>query len=398
MQIGGRLNIGIDGTSWTDRRGIGRYTRSLLTALARRSDAHHYVVFVDPETAAASDFPVAFEKIVVPTGRPPARAASPSSRRDMRDVLRMSVAVAQRSLDAFFFPSTFSYFPLLRPTRVVLSLHDVIAHRYPELLFASRRFSFFSRVKHWIALHQAHIVLTGSEHARAKIVGDLGLHPMRVRVILDAPADIFRPVAQAGDPADLLGACVLPRDSRYVLYVGALGVQKNLPVLVEAFRRLVVEPRFATLRLLIIGDHSADMYRAARDELATLARQHGVAERICLPGFVSDEVLVQLYNRAEVVVLPSLEEGFGLPAFEAAACGRPAIVSENGPAGALLGAAITTFPPRDVAALVAALRMLLDDPDRRRKMGEEGVRRTSGMTWDRAAAELHALFREVTAR
>ena len=228
--LGRRLQIGIDGTSWTDRRGIGRYTRSLLTALARRSDSHHYVAFIDPETAARSEFPSAFEKIVVPTRRPPSRAASPSSRRDVRDVLRMSLAVARRSLDVFFFPSTFGYFPLLRPTRVVLSLHDVIAYRYPELLFASPRFSFFSRVKHWMALRQAHVILTGSEYARAKILGHLGLHRMRVRVILDAPADIFRPLAQPGDPADLLGACSLPRDSRYVLYVGAVGVQKNLPV------------------------------------------------------------------------------------------------------------------------------------------------------------------------
>ena len=125
------LRIGIDASSWTDRRGIGRYTRSLLTALAQRRDSEQYVVFVDPDSAAASDFPEAFEKIVVTTRRPPGRTASPSSRRDLRDVLRMSWAAARRSLDVFFFPSTFSYFPLLRPTRVVLALHYVTPERYP---------------------------------------------------------------------------------------------------------------------------------------------------------------------------------------------------------------------------------------------------------------------------
>ena len=389
------LRIGIDGTSWTDRRGIGRYTRSLLTALAERRDVEEYLVFVDPQTAAASDFPAGFEKVVVATRQPPGRAASPSSRRDLRDVISMSWAAARRSLDVFFFPSTFSYFPLLRPTRVVLALHDVTPERYPDLMFARRRFAFFSSVKRRIALRQADVILAGSEYARESIVEQLRLPARRIRVILDAPAAIFRPMAHARDPADLLGACVLPRGSRYLLYVGAIGVQKNLPVLLEAFRRLAAEPRFATLRLLLIGDHSADMYRAARQELETLAARHGLAERMCVAGFVSDEVLVELYNRAELVVLPSLDEGFGLPAFEAAACGTGAVVSENGPAGGLLGPAIWTFPPRDVSALTAALTMLLDDPGRRRRMGEEGLRRASAFTWDRAAAELHALFREL---
>lgn len=389
------MRIGIDGGAWTDRRGLGRYTRSLLTALARRSDPEQYVLFVDTQTARVPDLPAAFEKIVVATRQPPARAPSPSSRRGLRDVLRMSWAVARRPLDVFFFPSTFSYFPLLRPTRVVLALHDVTPERYPELLFARRRFELFNSLKRRIALRQARVVLTGSEYARDGIIRYLRVPPARVRVILDAPAPIFRPLALPRDPADLLSACSLPHGSRYLLYVGALGVQKNLPVLLEAFRRLVSGGRFAALRLLLVGDYSADMYRAAHHEIQTLAAHHGLAERVCLPGFVPDDVLVELYNRAELLVLPSLEEGFGLPAFEAAACGIAAVVSENGPAGRLLGPAAWIFPPRDVSALTTALETLLDDPVRRRLMGEEGIRRASAFTWDRAAAELHALFREL---
>jgi glycosyltransferase involved in cell wall biosynthesis len=390
-----RLRVGIDGSAWTDRRGIGRYTRSLLTALAQRSDPHRYVLFVDVQTARATDLPAAFETVVVATGQRPAQAVSPSSRRRLSDVLRMSCAAARQPLDVFFFPSVFSYFPLLRPTRVVLVLHDAIAARYSELLFARRRFAFFSRVKRLIALRQANVILTGSEYAREGIVRDLGVSSARIRVINAAPAAIFRPLASARDPADLLNMCSLPRGARYLLYVGALGVQKNLPVLLEAFRRLVSQPRFATLRLLLVVDYSAQMYRAAYDELRALATRHGLADRVCLPGFVADDVLVQLYNRADLLVLPSLEEGFGLPAFEAAACGTAAVVSENGPAGRLLDGAAWTVPPQDVSALTIALETLLDDPIRRRMMGEEGLRRAPAFTWNRAASDLEALFREL---
>ena len=157
----------------------------------------------------------------------------------------MSWAVARRPLNVFFFPSTFSYFPLLRPTRVVLAiLPNVTSKQYPELLFARRRFALLNSLKRRIALRQARVVVTVSEYARDGIIRYLRISPARVRVILDAPAPIFRPLASPRDPADLLPACALPAGCRYLLYVGALGVQKILPVLLEAFRRLVGRERF----------------------------------------------------------------------------------------------------------------------------------------------------------
>ncbi|MGH2375501.1 MAG: glycosyltransferase family 4 protein, partial [bacterium] len=70
------LCIGIDGACWLNRRGYGRYTRSLLAALAQRSDGDRYLLFLDPETAAQPDIPPQMEKAVVATSRPPALAAS----------------------------------------------------------------------------------------------------------------------------------------------------------------------------------------------------------------------------------------------------------------------------------------------------------------------------------
>jgi glycosyltransferase involved in cell wall biosynthesis len=125
--------------------------------------------------------------------------------------------------------------------------------------------------------------------------------------------------------------------------------------------------------------------------------RHRLQDHVFFTGFVPDEALVHLYNRADLLVLPSLEEGFGLPAMEAAACGTPVVASNVGPVGSLLGPAAWTFPPQDVQALAAGLQRLVSDPSRRRVMGEEGRRRAAILTWDRAAAEAHALFQEVAA-
>jgi glycosyltransferase involved in cell wall biosynthesis len=389
------LRIGLDGGCWLNRRGYGRYARSLLSALAQRDDGDRYVLFLDRETAAAPDLPASFERVVVPTRLPPAQAASASGRRDVMDLWRMAWAVARSSLDVFFFPSVYTFFPLLRPIRTLVTIHDVIAEHHPQMVFAQRRLAWFWRIKLALAVRQAHCILTVSDHAREGIVAHFRLPPERVRVILEAPDAIFQPLAAPRDPADLLPTCSLSPSSQFLLYVGGLSPHKNLPVLIEAYRRLVSEGEFADLRLLLVGDYTGDVFYSAYADLRAQVTRHGLAHRICFTGFVADDVLVDLYNRAALLVLPSVEEGFGLPAIEAAACGTPVVASEVGPVAALLGPAVWTFPPHDVDTFTEGLRRLLRDPLRRQTMGTEGRFRASTFTWERAAAQLHGLLREL---
>jgi glycosyltransferase involved in cell wall biosynthesis len=89
------------------------------------------------------------------------------------------------------------------------------------------------------------------------------------------------------------------------------------------------------------------------------------------------------------------EEGFALPAFEAAACGTPVVTINVGPAADLLGPAACAFPPHDIAARTHGLRDLLRDPARRRAMSEAGRRRSRSFSWDRVSAWVHSIFREI---
>jgi glycosyltransferase involved in cell wall biosynthesis len=297
-----------------------------------------------------------------------------------------------------FFPSAYTFFPLLRPVRVVVTIHDVIADRHPELMFPRRRLALYWRIKLGLAVRQARLILTVSDHARAGIVEHFRLPSERVRVVLEAPDPGFGPDAQSRDPADLLPDSGLPRGCRYLLYVGGLSPHKNLHILIEAFRRLVADRELDALRLLLVGDHSEDVFHSAYKDLHTLVISHGLEQRVCFTGFVPDYVVAQLYNRAELLVLPSIEEGFGLPAVEAAACGTPVVVSETGPVADLLGSGAYTVRPGDVNGLTEALRLLLKDPARRASMGEEGRRRVAGLSWERAAAETLAILREAAGR
>jgi glycosyltransferase involved in cell wall biosynthesis len=390
------LRIGIDGCCWLNRRGYGRYTRSLLSALARREDNNQYFIFVDRETAQAADLPRRFDKVIVPTLHPPSRAASATGRRTVGDLCRMGWAVARYPLDVFFFPSAYTFFPLLRPRRAVVTIHDVIAEHHPEMVFGQRRLALFWRLKLALAIRQASLIVTVSDHARYGIIDYFGLAPERVRTIPEAPDPIFRQVEAPREPSDLLPACTLPRGGgRYLLYVGGLSPHKNLHLLLEAFRRLLAQGEFPQLQLLLVGDYQSDVFYSAYESLRQEVRRSRLEDRVCFAGYVSDEALVDLYNQADLLVLPSLEEGFGLPAFEAAACGTPVVTSNVGPAADLLGPAAWSFPPHDVAALSAGLLDLLNDPARRLAMGEAGRQRARSFSWDLAADRLHSIFQEI---
>ena len=387
------LRIGIDGGCWSNWRGYGRYTRNLLSALAARDDGNEYLMFLDAESAAANDLPPGFQPVVVALNEAPGKAASAAGRRSVVDLLRMSRAVARYRLDAFFFPSVYTYFPLIRPVPAIVAIHDVIAERHPGMIFPNARAQFFWRAKLALAHRQARMILTVSEHAATGIREQFGIADKKLRVILESHDPVFRVLPEARDPSELLPGHALTPGLRYLVYVGGLSPHKNLGVLIEAFRR--VAPRFPTLRLLLVGDYSGDVFYSAYADLKRQVDQNNLSGQVCFAGFIDDATLIELLNRTELLVMPSLEEGFGLPAFEAAACGTPSVVSEVGPAPSLLKDAVIAFPPRDVDALVSALNAVLGDPARRERMAAAALARSREFSWQRSAAEFSALLTEV---
>jgi glycosyltransferase involved in cell wall biosynthesis len=129
-----------------------------------------------------------------------------------------------------------------------------------------------------------------------------------------------------------------------------------------------------------------------------LARGYGLTQRVTFLDSLSRDALVEEYNRAQVLVSPSLYEGFGLPAAEAMACGTPVIATTAGALPEIVDDGVTgvTVPPGDEASLAAAIASLLGDPARCRAMGEAGIRRAAErFSWRRTAVEMLALYQDV---
>lgn len=388
------MNIGVDASCWTNQRGFGRYTRELLTALVELDSHNQYVFLIDEQSRAVSDLPARATPLVVPTRYAATSAAAAGGSRPVTDILRMTWATRHR-FDLFFYPAVYSYFPLMPGSKCIVTFHDAIAEHHPQLTFPDARARLFWKAKSWLALRQADLVLTVSEYARKSVIEQWKLDPNRVRAVLEAPSDVFRPVRDEAMLTSLLGRFGLGPQTPYLIYVGGISPHKNLECLVDVFCRIVDQPRFAETRLLLVGGYSSDVFYSSFQTLSRLIDRRGQQSTVIFTGYVPDEELVHLYNGALALVFPSLEEGFGLPALEAMACGIPVVVSNTGALPEVVGDAGVYFDPRNPEALATALVRVLDDAALRRDLSQRSLTRAAEFSWKQTAAKLLEIFREV---
>jgi glycosyltransferase involved in cell wall biosynthesis len=382
------MRIGVDATSWVNRRGYGRFARNALARLVALDGATTYVFVIDQETAHSAELPPGAERLIVALSRAPAAAASADSYRAPTDLVRLGVAVTRARFDALLFPSVYTYFPSAR-TPSIVGIHDLIADDFPELTLPTRRARTFWSVKQRLAVRLARRLFTVSESARGAIASRLGIGPERIAVVPEAPDPVFapRPSADSEREAVALG---IPAGERYLLYAGGISPHKNVETLIEAFARLEAD----RLRLVLVGALD-DAYLSAADSVRERIDALGLGDRVVLPGFVSDEALACLYSGAAAFVSPSLAEGFGLPAVEAAACGAPIVLSDIAAHRETLGDEALFFPPRDSGRLAEELQRVVGSDMLRRSLAERGHRRVARYSWDASAGALRTLVHEV---
>lgn len=384
------MRIGVDASCWSNRRGFGRFARELVTHMVRGHPEHEFTLIVDRQTAEEWRFPDGSRLRVVETREQPTRAASAEGARGLTDILRMGWAASSASFDAFFFPAVYTFYPLFRRVPMLVTFHDAIADTYPELTFPSRRSRALWRLKCWLARRQAARLLTVSESARAELSAALRCPPSAIQVISEAPGPEFRPLTDRKRIEAALARYGIAPRRPLILYVGGISPHKNLHGLLHALCGIRTPSE-----LVIVGDYAQDSFHTCYDELRVLCATLGLEGRVTFTGFVPDEDLVALYNAATLLVLPSLAEGFGLPAVEAMACGLPVAASRRGSLPEVLGNAAVLFDPRDAEDMAAAMDRLLTDAALREHLRAEGLARASRLSWTEAAQRTVGLIEEI---
>lgn len=270
---------------------------------------------------------------------------------------------------------------------VVASVHHPLSiDRDNELRQASSLGKLISRavwfpwmMQAWVA-RRVDRVITGSQSSATSIIDAFRLPKEQIRVIYDGvDPDMFRPRQE------------IEREPCNVLFVGHTE-DKN-----KGFRYLL-----EALVLLDEGQkyHLVVVQRPRSREARRLVQELGLQGRVTFLEGLSTDELVRQYNRAQLLVSPSLYEGFGLPAAEALACGTPVVATTAGALPEIVedGVSGCSVPPGKVKPLADAIRGLLEDPERCRMMGEAGARRMrERFSWRRTAEETVTLYEEVLA-
>ncbi len=376
--------IGVDATSWVNRRGYGRFARNAIGRLVALDGDTTYVLVIDEESARTAELPPGAEQLRVSLSRVPSEAASADSFRPPGDLVRLGAAVSRARFDAFLFPSVYTYFPSVRVPTVV-GLHDLIAEDFPELTLPSRRSRVFWGVKQQLAVRLARRLFTVSEAARQEISARLRIPAEKLAVVPEAPDPVFRARPHAEVERELT-AVGLAAGEPYLLYASGISPHKNVETLLEAYASIRRSGPIA-LKLVVAGALD-DAFLSAADSVRARIDQLEIGDGVLLPGFVSDDALACLYTGATAVVVPSLAEGFGLPAVEAAACGAPVVLSDIPAHRETMGDEALFFSARDPDELSERILRLLGSDMLRRSLAERGHRRAARFTWDASAEAL----------
>lgn len=389
---GGIVRIGID-ARWIFKElsGIGTYTRELIRNLVLLDKHNHYVIFFNDEDLQRRLIQdTGLEAENVSTHQVPFGLFSPINQ------WRMPQIITEQRLDIYHTPNyliPLRAFPRNRSGRVrcVTNIHDLIPLIYPEYAPRSRKRRLFP-IYRWI-MHQvgirSNLIITGSQTSRKDIIRHLRIPPERehaVVVIADGVSSRFQPASPATNNDFIPGT---HQGDKIILWVGRPDPYKNLTGLIDAFSRLREQSR-VPVKLRLVGPKDPRYPEASH-----LAAKRGITQDVTWTGYVTDSQLVKEYQQADLFVLPSFYEGFGLPVLEAMACGIPVICSNKGSLPEVVGHAALKVQPHDIIGLSEAMKRVLIDSRMAADMVKRGSQQVSQFNWSATAKATLAAYRTV---
>jgi len=286
-----------------------------------------------------------------------------------------------------FIPPRYRRFP------AIANIQDLAFLKFPDMtLLTDESKRYYGQV--YRAAQDAEALIAISQSARDDIVTLLGVRPDKVAVIHAAADDRFKPpddLADAQKHAAQQFDLPQPQDGGYVLFVSTIEPRKNLPTLLEAYSLVLDRKRVSPMPALAIAGREgwlSERVYARIDELH-------LRDHVRLVGEAPGSSLVTLYQGTRAFALPSIYEGFGLPALEALACGVPVLASTGGSLPEVVGDAGILLDPHDIEGWSEALERILLDDEEATRLREAGPRQARNFSWERAAAQTWDLYRRV---
>ncbi len=365
------MRIGIDASPLLgDRGGMGQLTYYLLRALLELKEDFEFLGYVKPgslrngtlEGWAARDYLYWIE-----AGRIGMHWRGTLDKLDLYHGTNFKMRTSGRYGGVITIPDLW------------LDLHP----EYSNKLFGQRASFYRTKRTAW----RARKVITISEYSARDIELLYGLPRERIAVISCGVSDDFKPTVDQSAMFKLRHRLTLPTD-RFILFVGGADPRKNHQVLLRAYAQRA--DRLKPFCLVLVGD---TVHRFGN--LRETVRRCGLEGKVVCTGRLSLTDLRLLYSQAGLFVFPSLYEGFGMPVLEAMACGAPVVTSRTTSLPEVAGDAALLVDPENVDELADSIVRVLEDRGVSEELKAKGFERAKQFTWETAARQTLAVYREV---
>ena len=371
------MKIGIEATSAAElkKAGVGYYTLNLLRALSRmQTNEHICTVYLRSDWPSEAESPL--------TDLPPEQAGRWRTRimqcPALWAQLRLPLELRQHRQDVYFFPT--SVLPLLyQPANSVITIHDVAFLFFPEYFSPALRYWLTLATK--IGLARAGKIITVSEATRQDVLTYYDVPPEKVVTIHHGVQSRFRQLDDTFKPAIEQTKRSYGIQQPYILCIGTLQRRKNIPRLLQAFYMLKQKYHIPH-QLVLIGQRYHDL---PEHEISETIQRLTLNQDVIWPGYIGAEDMPLLLNGAELFVLPSLYEGFGMPLVEAMACGVPVACSNTSSLPEVVGDAGMLFDPDDVDSIASTLHQLVTQKRLLDALQHKGLQRAQKFSWDTCA-------------
>lgn len=285
-----------------------------------------------------------------------------------------------------YFHPFFLTLPWQKPIpKVVVTIHDLIPLIYPKHYPPGIKGKIRFLIQEFL-LRNIDAIITISETSKKDICRFLGVQPNKVHVVYLAPRRIFRKIEDGRWKMEIAKHYGLPE--RFVLYVGDVNYNKNIPTLIKTCK-------LAKIPLVICGKQAKDIKNQDLNHPELLHLRNVDFDKTIRLGFVPDKDLVAIYNLASVYCQPSFYEGFGLPILESFACETPVVASktqalvEIGEGGALFAS------PKDPEDFAKQILKIVNDGELKNQLVSTGNVIVRNFSWEKTAKETLEVYKSV---
>ena len=362
-------------------RGVGVYTEQLVRSLMQIDKSNEYILLCSSRRKLP-DLPEEIGRKIVPLRRPGRGITVWDQLFSYRSLKKMKV-------DIFHSPFYATPLAVSGAVGLVQTIHDLTPILFKGSTSLKHRMIF--NINFHCARYADKIIAV-SENTKKDIVRVLGIPEDKIAVIYNGIDHLPVPYPGGKRPDQDIREMERP----YLLYVGGLDRVKNVPVLIQAFGKIL--KKYDHMKLLIVGADCEKLISLMKRtdwrgsgppessrEFASLCESLLRSGRMVLKGYLGKDELLSCYREAELFVFPSLYEGFGLPPLEAMSAGVPVIASGRASLPEILGDAAIYVNPEDPDELAALVDRVLSDDALKEKMKLAGVKRAGEFRWERTA-------------